>query len=242
MYATGSQPYEITEPPEDYPITVAQFKEWAKIPSSITQQDTTIELIIAGVTKSAEQYTKRDFITRSYKTYRDRFGDSGESPDLFNQPFNNYLYTQRNNRPITIRRSPLQSVESIKYYIDGVLTTLDDTLYRIIPKPDFSRIIPLDPTINAMANGSWVESDNIEQAIEIEFTTGMGDDAEEMLEREPNLVEALLMHVNFVYRNRGDCAPKMTAGGAGGSSCSCSIAPSEVLMIYNMYRIEDMVL
>jgi uncharacterized phiE125 gp8 family phage protein len=64
---------------------------------------------------------------------------------------------------IRINRTPLVSVESVKCYIDGTLTTMSANDYRVIVDTEPGMIQPVD---------AWPEHDERADAIRIEFTAG----------------------------------------------------------------------
>lgn len=226
LIATGSQPYILTAQPTVWPITVADFKAWAKIPLSSSAEDGLIASIIKRVTEQAELYTKREFITKSFQTYRDIFGDEGENPAYEGYLASNYALSLC--LPFTLRRSKLQAITSIKYYSGGIQVTLDPASYYIVHKEAFSMVASVN-------NAPWPLVDDRMQAVEIIFTAGYGASADAV----PAAIKgALLAHANQVYANRGDCDIE---SGAGAAACSCSLAPSSAKSVYNQYRIIDFV-
>ena len=221
IVSSGAASYFVTVPVGTTPVTVAEFKAWAKITN--TAEDALITLILQRVTEQAELYTKRDFINKTYVTYRDIFGDGGENPSFAGYPAMNYAMSL--NTPISLRRSQLQSVTSVKYYSDNVLTTLSSAAYYIIRKQDFGMIQSVD-------GAAWPLVDDRNQAVEITFVAGYGATAASV---PPSLRSALLAHANQVYANRGDCDVDSP------DSCSCSLAPSAAKSAYNQFRIIDFV-
>lgn len=220
-YATGQQLYDVTIPASESPISVSELKLFAKI--SGTSEDALLQQIINGVTLEAERYTKLDFVSRTYKTFRDSFGDYAESPAYVCNPPMRYRYSS-NNAPIVLRRSPLQSVSLIQYYSGGVLTTLNVADYMIVRKPAFSFVVPVGDAL-------WPTPDDRMQAVQITFVSGFGAAAAV----PADIKNALLAHATSVYQNRGDC-------NSGSSSCACEFAPAVSLAVYNQRRIVDFVL
>lgn len=210
MFSTGAQPYNLISEVTEYPITVAEFKQWAKINNSV--EDSLIQRIIAGVTLEAEKYTKRDFILKVYQTFRDRFGDVDESPSP--------VPVQTTDHPVVLRRSPFDQVVLIVYQSDGQPVNMDLNDVRVVQKDSFSQIVPVN---------SWPTVDLIPQAIEIQFQAGYGSAADV----PSDIKNALLAHATAVYFNRGDCSD------GSGVSCSCKFAPPESISVYNQYRIVD---
>lgn len=143
---TNNFTYKITAPPVNKAVSLDTVKQYLRISASDTTQDDILNLIIDICTKFAENYTKRDFITRTSITFRDFF-----APEF------------------QIRRSPLQTVNKIERLVDGVLTLVDATLFSVTSEEAFSRIFLLE-------DKCWPDDqDNVPQAIKIEFVSGFGD-------------------------------------------------------------------
>jgi len=217
--ATGAQPYTLLSPATVFPVTLAELKAWLKVTSN--SEDALLTMIIQGCTEAAELYTKRDFITKSYLTYRDRFGDYGEQPLYAGYPAQK-VYTFY-ELPIVLRRSKLQSILSIKYWLDNVLTTWNAAEYYIVNKSAWSQVLPVD-------DFDYPSHDQRLQAIQIEFTAGYGATGADV---PAALRMALLSHMASVYTNRGDCSA---------AGCSCDAAPMSARAVYQQYRIVDFVL
>lgn len=215
---TIQQPYELITPAAESPISLAEFKLWAKVTTSA--DDDLIQQIIDAVTREAEAYTKLDFVSKGYRTYRDYFGDEGESPARQDYYYAGGGYYAGNYQQITLRRSPLVSVDSITYLKSGVSTAFTD--FYVVKKPSFSKVLPNTDT------NFPTDADNRAQAITIDFTAGFGAAADV----PSDIKQALLAHATSVYQNRGDCDP--ASGG-----CSCAFAPAQSLMVYNQRRIID---
>jgi len=208
-----SQPYIVIVPAEEYPISRADFKLWAKVTG--TADDTIIDRIIKGVTLEAEKYTKREITKKTFRTFRDVFGDLEETPI----DWRSARYFE--DVPVTLRRSPLLAINEITYKVAGVDTNLDLDDIEILLSPDFSSFAPAYGVV-------WKQVDNRSQSIAIEFDAGY----ETAADVPPDLLNALLSHATAVYQNRGDCD-------SGGGSCDCKFAPAEALAVYKQYRIND---
>lgn len=208
-----SQPYQVIEPATEEALSVADFKLWAKVNGNAN--DVIIERIIKGVTLEAERYTKREITKKTFRTYRDIFGDLEETPVDYR--FARYFM----DVPVTIRRCPLLSITEITYKVNGSPVTMDLNDIDIDYSDDFSSIIP--------ASGKqWPEVDIRPQSITIEFEAGYA----EVSAIPSDLKNALLAHATSVYQNRGDCSPE-----SGG--CDCKFAPAEAMAVYKQYRILD---
>ncbi len=195
--------YKLITPAANVLLTAQQVKDHLRIDTDV--EDDYIADLIAVAVDQAEKYTKRDFLTKTYKTWRNNF-------------FN----------PIELRRSPLGSITSIKYYdASSVLQTLATDRYLITDESDFSIIYETPgttfPTVCIRRP----------QAVEIQFTAGYGTDPEDV---PVGIRHAVLLIASSLYENRGDC------GEGGASDCSsCSVAiPAEAKSLLNMYRIKDL--
>ena len=162
IFADRAYTYKVTSAPAVTPISVAEVKSFAKI--STSSDDAIITMMIETATRYAEQFTHRDFITRTYETFRDQFpGDY--------QGFG-YSTSNSGNYGFELRRSPLQSIESVKYVDSaGSPITIASTVYYNTIEEDFS-------TLLTQVGQTW-PTDAIEQqqSITIEFKTGFGDAA-----------------------------------------------------------------
>jgi hypothetical protein len=134
--------YKILEKPNTYPISLAEIKTHLKIDGSL--EDDYLNFLIASITNYAESYTKREFITKRFLTFRNTFYNSFE-----------------------IRRTKLQAVNSIKYLSNDVLETLDSNNYYITDETDFACIVP-------EANVTFPSVDSKLQAVQIDFWAGYG--------------------------------------------------------------------
>ncbi len=159
------------------PVTLEEVKSFLKIDDD--DSDTELSRLIDTATNIAEQITGRDLLIKTYKTYLDDF------------PFSS-------NIGIEIQKSKLQSVTSIKYLVDNVLTTFDSSNYYFTDKQEYSTIWLFD--------GKTYPSDvdiNRKQAVEIIFTAGFSS---KPCNIPQNIKQAILAHINLLNENRGDCA------------------------------------
>jgi hypothetical protein len=215
-YATGSQPYELVTAPKIFPISLSDAKNYLKITTNA--DDNLINMMIRAATKSAESYTKRDFITKSYTTYRDIFGDYNENPLVIGYP-SSVPYGLMSAAPIVLRKSPLVEIDSISYLSDGDTVVLDDTYYRVIKKNSYSQIVPTSGRF-------WPVADYEQQAVTIVFSAGYGESADLI---PADIKDAILQMVANYYVNRGDFSDE-----------SKSI-PAIARTILNQYTIRSMV-
>ena len=170
--------YDVTSAPATTPISLAELKSYLKIPVSNTTDDALIILLIELVTEVAEKITRRDFITRTYNTFR--------SQAAFTAP------------SIELRRSKLLVINSIDYINnDGTPTNIPSTVFDTTVSNDFSNIF-----LNV--NESWPEDvEDRPQSITIDFDAGYGPASTNV---PAALRLALMQHAANYYENRGDCA------------------------------------
>jgi len=139
-------PYSITTAAATTPVTLAEVKEHLKIDADDDTQDTYLTMLIEATTDQAEKYTGRDFINRSYTTYRDSFLD-----------------------PLELRRAPISSVTSIEYLVSESFSTLASTVYDLQNNDNGY------PYIYLKKDQQWpTNADSLPQAVKIIFVSGYG--------------------------------------------------------------------
>ncbi len=137
--------YNVITPAAGRPLTLAETKEYLKKDSS--DEDDFINSLIDAATACGEKYTGRDFINKTYKTFRDTFWDCFE-----------------------LRRSRVSDVISIKFLLNDVLTDVPTTVFGFTDVNDYSEIFLKEDQV-------WpTDEDNVPQAIEIVFVAGFGAD------------------------------------------------------------------
>lgn len=178
--------YEVTAAPVGPAVPLSTFKEHAKTNPSVS--DALLSLYLQAATKYGEQLTRRDFVNRTYKTFRDDFPGT--------EVFNLNSLANSGNVGFEIRRSKLQAVNSVKYLKDDVLTTVASTVFYNTFENDYSKILTRD-------NQVWpTDADNRLQAIQIEFVSGFGADDTFV----PDCIqEAIMLHATQMLQNKGDC-------------------------------------
>lgn len=178
--------YEVITAPAGLAVPLATFKAHAKTNASVS--DLLLTLYLEAATKYGEQLTRRDFVNRTYKTFRDDFPGT--------EVFNLNSLANSGNVGFEIRRSKLQAVNSVKYLKDNVLTTVASSVFYNTFENDYSKILTLD-------NQVWpTDADNRLQAIEIEFVAGFGADDTFV----PDCIqEAIMLHATQMLQNKGDC-------------------------------------
>ena len=197
-------------------VPLADVKEWLKI--TTTSQDAEITALIEGATLTGERLTKRDFINKTYKTFRDIFSDF---PAFYPHyaalipGFNNFSSSEE----IELRKSKLQTVNSVEFLKDGVFTPVASTVFYVTEEFDFSRLALFEDQV-------WpTDIDNRRQAVKIEFIAGYGVASSDV---PADIKTAIKKHVQNAFANRGDCDDE-------------TFLPSGALATYMNNRIIDIV-
>lgn len=122
---------------------------------------------------------------------------------------------------ICILRDPVASITTVKHLVSASLDTVADTVYYLKKNVQNSEIL-----LNE--DEEWPDdTDEREQVIDIAFVTESYRDVDA-------IKAAIMRHVAYWYKNRGDC------GGSGSKTgCSCDDAAkgSGVTAIYDQFRI-----
>lgn len=125
------------------PVSVAEVKAHLRIDTS--DEDTYLAVLIAAVTDFYEKYTKRDFITKTYRMWSHELRDG-----------------------IEIRKSPNVVISSVTYYdADNVSQTLSSSIYTLTNANDF-------PVFGLAVNQSFPAVYQRPQAVTFNFTCGYG--------------------------------------------------------------------
>jgi len=139
--------YNVIVPAVNKPVTLAEVKAQLNIPLADTSKDAYLNLLIDAATAFGEKCTKREFINKTFRTFRNTFADCKE-----------------------LRRSHVSVINSIEYLLDGVFTAVTSTVYGFTDVTGFSHVFLEE-------DQSWpTDVDNVPQAIKIEFVAGYGPD------------------------------------------------------------------
>jgi uncharacterized phiE125 gp8 family phage protein len=174
--------YELITGSDQKPLTIEEVKNFLRIDDSCFNDE--IAILIDTITNKAEQITGRDLLNKTYKGFLDHFPNGCYPP---------YYY---NNSPIQIQKSKLQSITSIQYLKDNILTTFNSTKYYFDKKQEYSSIYLID------GESYPTDVDRRKQAVEITFVAGYGGSPCNI---PPDLKSAMLRHAALLFENRGDC-------------------------------------
>jgi uncharacterized phiE125 gp8 family phage protein len=137
--------YNLTTAAASRPVSLIDVKTHLKLNLSDTSEDAYLNLLIDAAVEAGERYTNRDFINKSYTTFREVFVD-----------------------PIELRKSKVSSITSISYLLSGTWTTLATTVYGLTDTTGY-------PLVYLKDGQDWPSNvDNTPQCIRIIFVSGYG--------------------------------------------------------------------
>ena len=169
------------------PVSLAEVKDHLNLPHAETDDDAKLDQMIRAAVQDAEK-VHASGLAMTTQTWTE---------NLCNWPANS---------EIVLRKSPVQSVTTVKYLdVDGVLQTLSSALYQtnLIPQPPWSaRILPAKgetwPTLQT----------EVYNPVQVTYVAGYGDSFNDV----PDEVRLELLElVAGRYENREPLA--MPAGG-----------------------------
>ena len=211
--------------PLDYPlvtgtstlvVSLAEAKEALRIDTLDTSQDAFITRLIYTATNYFELVTGRDLINKTYKCYLNNFPNAANGYDAV------VYYGCNATQGIRILKSKLQSITHIKYYVDGVLTTVDSAKYYITDENDYAAIYLVD------GQNYPTDADNRMQAVVITFVAGYGVAASDV---PYDIKQSLLQYIVYLYENRGDCD---CSGGGYPPSAMTFFATRKIIWLGNI--------
>ena len=157
-----------------------------------------------------ENYTRRDYLSRTYDTFRDNWDYVGSGLRRCNQSFDtkNFILT----------KSDITVFSMLEYLRDGLLVTVDPSVYYVSKDEDYMRIL-LRPS------KLWpLDKDSILQSIKMTFVCG--------IDPVPSMIQvAAMMLVTYSYANRGDC------GDCGAGMASLAQVDPQIATILKQNRI-----
>lgn len=114
---------------------------------------------------------------------------------------------------IEVRRSPVDTIDKVSHLVNALPVTVPSSVYYLKKGTFISEILLND-------GQDWpTDTDEREQAIIIDFTT-------EQFRCGDSINNAIMRHVSFWYKNRGDC-----------SGCDEAASESDVKSLYNLFKI-----
>ena len=197
----NAQIYQVVTAPCDLALDLDEVLNHLNNSVPNEDQDYVTQLIRA-CSRFAINQTNLVFIDTAYRLYIDNFND---------------VY-------IELRRRPNVAIADIQYFKDGVLITVDNTIFHLTfadPKHY--------PTVQPLPDKEWPDDLDIrKQAVQINFTAGYGTDFSKVPD---DLRLALFNHIADAYSNRGDCEAVKCGG----------CLPTKSALIYQQYSIIKLV-
>ena len=145
--------------------------------------DILLNLYVSSATAYIENFTRQEYIEKTFLTYRDYF-------DYSNQYYS--PYTDYDNRNFLLTKSNIFSIDTFKYLVNDVFIDVPDDLYYVVDEGDYKKIV-------LKKNKQYPQNkDKRLQSIKIEFTCKpliLGND----------IINAIMLIVADLYANRGDC-------------------------------------
>ena len=175
------------------PVSVDDMKVYLSIPAANTSHDALLTTLLLTCALWGQKYTGREFSINVYTLLIDALESR-----------------------ISVRRNPIDTIDSIKYSVDAQFdTTIDSSVYYPKHGVQLSEILE-DPDEDWPTDG-WDK----EQGIEITFTTkAIGED------KLPIAETAIKVCVAYMFSNRGDCG-----------DCSECASKSGAQKLFDMIRI-----
>lgn len=183
---SGCRTVTLVTAPTVEPVSVDAVKLFARIDGNA--EDALLSSLIGTARRAAENYTRRAFITQTWRLTQDGFdeADGFEHVGVMLAP-NPALI----GGDIQLPREPIKSVESIKTFdSSNVESTVDAGTYRLDAAS--GRILLNDGV-------AWPSNLRADGAVQIEFKAGYGDAADDV---PAEIRQAILMHVGAMYENR----------------------------------------
>jgi uncharacterized phiE125 gp8 family phage protein len=176
----NSKTYTLLTPPATEPVALADVKTFLRIDGN--EDDSVLTMLIKSARRMAEEYTKRAFITQTWRLTMDSF--AGDCLD--NIPVPPYLRTGL--RSIPLSRQPIQSIDSIYTKNSAnVATVVDADTYTLD-----------DNEVLLNEGHSWPTNLREHSAVGIEFVAGW-ENADEV--PEP-IKQGIIQHVAASYSNK----------------------------------------
>ena len=196
---------DLVTAPTKEPVTVTEAKAFLRITGDT--EDTLIASLITVARSAAESYTRRAFITQTWKMFRDDWPTT-KGNRWWDGVRQLPISELRGQGVVVMPLPPLQSVTHIKTYDDAdAATTFSTGNYQVSAySGDFAN----QGRITLRDSGSgWPTFERNADGVEIQFGAGYGDDAADI----PGQIRQAIKHqVSTLYEDRGACE--------GGACCN----------------------
>lgn len=185
----------ITVQPEVELWSIAEAKDYLRIDSDNSDDNTILQAYIKSARQKAEAYCNRTFITQSHKLTLDSinavYPEDKLSAGYFEIPYN---YFMGGSDYIELPNKPVQSVTSFTYYdVNDNATVWSASNYNVDTASG---------RIFLKAGVSFPVTLRNRNAVEIIYVSGYGDDASDV----PDAIrQGVMMMITEMYETRGLC-------------------------------------
>jgi len=185
------------------PISMNDFQQHLRIDAPLEQTDY-LNMIIYAAIHYAEEYMSMTLLPTKWRTYRNNFDANA----------------------FELRKGYFRSLEKFQYLdIDtGLWTDVDTTIYQAVSKEYYGQILLLSDQ-----RFPYEKIQAQDNAILIEFTSGLSSTSTIFVQHYPDLKFALLQHCAFLYENRGNDVAVNSGSGA-------NLIPQMILDVYEKYK------
>jgi len=203
----GNYRLDLVTAPITEPVTITEVKGALRIDHNT--DDTLIGFLITTARSNAEAYTRRAFMTQTWKMYMDSFSGYSQAYPWWsgsNGAMSSLSFDIPNN--IEVPMAPLQTVTHMKTYDDSdAATTFSAASYFVgAYNGDFAQ----PGSITLRTSDSWPVVYRVKDGIEVQFVAGYGDSAQDV----PQMIRmAIQEEAAFLYNNRGSCDGSMVSSG-----------------------------
>lgn len=166
----------LTTPPAAEPLALAFTKNAIRVDSDLTADDALITQHIVAARQEAEEALEASIVTQTWTATYDGFPWWRE--------------------PLPLERGPVQSITSISY-VDpsGNTQTLSSALY-------FLENLRKSDNVRLVANQYWPATAHAANAVTVVYVCGYGLPTDSPVKIPAAIVDAMLLRVSDLYRNR----------------------------------------
>lgn len=178
--------------PAAEPVSTATAKEWLRIESGVTADDTLIDALVVAARQHVEEYCQIRLITQTVRQTLDRWPGYRANATMPNE---GRISDWKNGEVdyVELIARPVQSITSVTLYDDaGNSETWNASNYRLSEPGDRSRLVPTD-------NVAWPSATRRSDAIEIVYVAGFGDAGSNVPDA---ILKAIKLLVAHWYENR----------------------------------------
>ena len=173
--------FDIITPATENPLSLVEIKQFLRLDSSDTSEDTTLGVFRSAALSMAEEFTRRLFCTTTIEEYFDSFPAYDGITD---------------RAMIYLARGPVASVQSVKYIDElGAEITVPTSDYTIDKISEPARI---------MSSDGWFNAKVTINAVIIRYTVGTAASAV-----GAPLKQAMLLMISDMYEKRENSVHRM---------------------------------